>query len=336
MLLQISYYSSCRNLQYDDKSSNRLMLDLLYKIYFAIPSLEPLGKFGKAFNRVQDVYFLKPLLERYVRDSFSSEDALHGLNDEQRDQEIVFSLTSFPARIEEASTSIECLMRQKVKADRIILWLAQSQFKNIPLPTKLLNLQNRGLEIRYVDDLRSHKKYFYALQQYPNALIITFDDDLYYDSEVVGNLLNIHNNFPGCIAASRAHLMTFGKSKLKPYSRWRHNSTMSSPSFELFHTSGAGTLFPPGLLRPETFDKELIMKLSPNSDDVWLKVMSYLSDIKVVTNSRYNKDWATVGKTQSQSLVSLNTNKGGKDEQLRKVMDYFGVSVDNNKLKIAD
>lgn len=308
------------------------MLDTLYKIYFSIPSFEILGKAGKAINRVQDIYILKPLLEKYASNKILTTSDFHGLNEGDRQKEIVFSLTSFPARIKESWISIECLMRQKVKADKIVLWLAHSQFKNETLPYQLLELQERGLEIRYVDDLRSHKKYFYAFQEFPEALIITFDDDLYYDSNVVSNLLSIHKKFPNTIAASRAHQITFEKTSVKPYSSWRHNSISNKPSFNLFHTSGAGTLFQPKVFPVETFDQKLILKLSPNSDDVWLKVMSFISDVKVATNSRYNKDWVTVGKTQSQSLVSINTKKGAKDQQLKKVMDYFGVHVKNSML----
>jgi hypothetical protein len=309
------------------------MLNKLYKIYFSIPSFEPLGKLGKGINRFQDIYVFKPLLEKMIPPKFNKEFGEYGLNTKKRDNKIIFSLTSFPARINESWVSIECLMRQIVKADKIILWLAQSQFKNTNLPKKILELKERGLTIRFCDDLKSHKKYFYVMQENPDAKIITFDDDLYYDNRVVENLLKIHHNYPNSIAASRAHLMTFNQLGLMPYTKWKHNVTISTPSFELFHTSGAGTLFPPNLFHSNTFRKDLLLKLSPNSDDVWLKIMSFLSDIKVVTNSNYNKDWITVGSTQSHSLVSLNTKKGAKDKQLKKVMEHFGVKATNNKLQ---
>ena len=38
----------------------------------------------------------------------------------------------------------------------------------------------RGLEIRECDNLRSFKKLVPALQTFPNAFIVTADDDLYF------------------------------------------------------------------------------------------------------------------------------------------------------------
>jgi hypothetical protein len=45
-------------------------------------------------------------------------------------EKAIASLTSFPARINHTYISIECLLRQSVNPDRIILWLAEDQFPN--------------------------------------------------------------------------------------------------------------------------------------------------------------------------------------------------------------
>src|SRR5690606_22827294 len=72
--------------------------------------------------------------------------------------EVVVSLTSFPARINTVWLVIESLLRQKVKPDKLILWLSKDQFSSIDvLPKRLKSQILRGLEIRFVEgDLRSH------------------------------------------------------------------------------------------------------------------------------------------------------------------------------------
>lgn len=75
------------------------------------------------------------------------------------------SLTSYPKRINVVWITIETLLQQTVKPDEVILWLADSQFKEIEeLPEELKVLQKRGLIIRFCDDLKSHKKYFYTMR----------------------------------------------------------------------------------------------------------------------------------------------------------------------------
>lgn len=81
-----------------------------------------------------------------------------GITVKKREQKIIVSLTSFPKRIDTLWITIETLLRQSMKPDEIILWLAEEQFNGIDsLPKALLEQQKRGLTIRFCDDLRSHK-----------------------------------------------------------------------------------------------------------------------------------------------------------------------------------
>ena len=83
------------------------------------------------------------------------------LNTKHRDIYITASLTSYPARIQYVHLAIKSLMLQSCKPDRIILWLADSQFNNRQIPTTLSALEEYGLEIKWCDDLYGHKKYFW-------------------------------------------------------------------------------------------------------------------------------------------------------------------------------
>ena len=49
------------------------------------------------------------------------------------------------------------------------------------IPDNLLGYYNKKqLEIIFVEeDLRSHKKYYYAFKEYQNDIIITIDDDIF-------------------------------------------------------------------------------------------------------------------------------------------------------------
>ena len=137
-----------------------------YKIYWKLPDDNQWGIVGKAINRLGR-RFIRKRIDAVLPAYYKSHPVRTGINTtERRGRKVVCSLTSFPARIDEIWISIETIFRQTYKADEIILWLSKDQFAGQELPLSILNCQEKGLTIRWVDgDLRSHKKYFYVLQE---------------------------------------------------------------------------------------------------------------------------------------------------------------------------
>jgi hypothetical protein len=300
-----------------------------------LPNFDFLGRFGKGINRFLDIYILRPIFETKAKNDLERQFKDYSgwsLNKTIRKKKYIVSITSFPERIDESWISIFCLMNQTFKPDKIILWLAESQFPGKKIPAKLYKLKKMGLEIRFCEDLRSHKKYYYSFKEYPNDYILTFDDDLYYDNKVIENLVRLKKQYPNFVVANRCHLIRYKYNSLLPYKKWSHNTVLKEPSYSLFHTSGAGVLFDPSQFSSDVYDKDIFLKLSYNSDDVWLKAMSIVSNLKTVTNDTYNKDFVTVGRTQQNSLVSHNTGKGGKDIQLNLVFGNYGIKILDNKI----
>src|SRR5574343_906457 len=165
------------------------MINSFLKLYYKFPHDNTFGLFTKVINRLF-AKILKQIFDRVVPRYFlfTQFHYSYGLNTITRDKKVIVSLTSFPGRVQDVWIVIECLFRQTFKADKIILWLSESQFNGIELPQRLLDQKKRGLEIRFVeDDLKSHKKYIYALNEYKNDYVITVDDDLYYDNQLIEN-----------------------------------------------------------------------------------------------------------------------------------------------------
>lgn len=303
-------------------------MNFLYSIYFALPNFCFLGIIGKVINRILSI-ILKRIFDFFIPSYLkrTASKAGLGLNTEKRDETYIVSLTSFPARIEEIWISIETILRQSFKPDKIILWLADEQFPDKILPDSLLQLKERGLTIEFCEDLKSHKKYYYSIRKFPKANIITLDDDLYYHKDVLINIVDLHKKFQKLITTNRAHMFRFNDKEIKPYRKWKHNVTTKKPSHLLMQTGGAGTLYPPESLYDKAFDSKLIKDLCFHADDLWLKMMAYLNDVKIVTNGYYNKDFLTITQTQREKLVTNNVISGGNDQQLKNVCEYFKIDL---------
>lgn len=302
-------------------------MDTLYNFYWSIVDDHQLGVWGKAFNR-----FVKRFVKRHLDNKskkFFSENPIDcGVNISQvRNRKLICSLTSFPTRVDEVWLSIETIFRQTVKADMIILWLSRDQFKDMQLPQSLLNCIRKGLTVRWVDgDLRSHKKYYYVLQEYKDANVVLLDDDLYYPDKLLENLIKMAQRHPNAICATRIHKITYLKNGFyKSYKKWIHNYNPNheDSSIDYFFTSGAGTLIPTGLLPHDTFNKEIFKNICFYADDIWLNLQAKKAGIKTFSNKTYNKDIISIGKTQNEKLVATNVKNGGNDKQLKDVIDYL-------------
>ena len=226
--------------------------------------------------------------------------------------EIIVSLTSFPARIGLVHLTVESLLSQTWKADRIVLWLADSQFplKEEELPEALLALRERGLEIRWCEDLRSYKKLVPALKAFPEDVIVTVDDDLILEPTWLEGLVSSYLKNPTFIHTHRAHEIAFSDSgNLAPYALWRKEIKTDKASFNNFLTGVGGCLYPPTCLHKDVFNVKKFQKLCPHGDDIWFWAMAVLAGTKICV---------------TLSVFCLNHPAGSQEVGLWKTVNSLG------------
>ena len=126
---------------------------------------------------------------------------------------VILSLTSFPARINNVWQVVESLKNQSILPEKIILWLSKEQFPSKDtIPESLWKEEDVLFEIRIVkDDIRSHKKFYYVMQEFPGKVFITCDDDIYYHPDTLKYLIRGSQLFPGCIIANITRQIRFGE-----------------------------------------------------------------------------------------------------------------------------
>lgn len=252
------------------------------------------------------------------------------LNTESRKEKIIVSLTTFPARIDTASYAIKSLFNQTMKPDKIILWLAKEQFSDFRFPDILQTLCDRGMEIRFCEDLKAHKKYYYALKnQTRNELVITYDDDIIYPEDSIEQLYQKHLLFPDCIICNRAQLSSEEKGRLTPYSTWKVNSSVGvdNPSMKLFPSTGGGTLYPYGSVNEETFNIEIMKEIAFSADDLWMRFMSALNGTSIIKTKKNHRTFTTIEKLQTESLQTLNCLGGENDRTIERLSNRYPLAL---------
>lgn len=267
--------------------------------FLKLPEGRPIPFFGKYWRRF--ILFCQNKLIRKVK--LPKEP----LNSKERKEKVIASLTSFPARINCVEYAVKSLMLQSYKPDRIVLWLAKGQFEGVELSKGLLDLQEKGLEIKWCDeDLRGHKKYFYSIQeQKPDELVVTFDDDLIYPSNCIKRLIKHHKRFPSAIIDNRGYEITFDKNgELNPHKKWKIMSryAVKRPGALFQLSTGVGCLYPYGVLHKDVCKADLIKKHALSIDDLWMSVMAILVDTKFVKTHYATKILTTVSNSQEFQL----------------------------------
>ncbi|MGN0347431.1 MAG: glycosyltransferase [Lachnospiraceae bacterium] len=245
--------------------------------------------------------------------------------------EIIVSLTTFTDRIDKVWITITSLLNQTKKPKKILLWLASSQFPNgeSNLPKKLLRLKERGLEIRFCDeDIRSHKKYYYTMKEYPEDYVVTVDDDMLYPENCLEQLWETHLRYPDCVCCQYAHLITLNVDKsLKPYSEWTSSyEEGDTPQMRLLPVGCGGVLYPPKALHSEVLNLDAIKELCPNMDDLWLKCMAVLNHTKAVTCNCGSQIYFDIPGTRKSGLYHTNVgtdNRLTNDHAMQAIMRRY-------------
>lgn len=229
---------------------------------------------------------------------------------------VIVSLTSFPAAIPFAIQAIQSIMEGSVKPDKIVLYLTFSQFPDGKIPQELQELSNKNpvFEIRdYQEDIRSYRKLIPALKDFPDTIIVTIDDDVWYHENMLRDFLHLHQQIPGAILAHRAKRLKLNI----PYRKWKKYRWYSFLTkklhfnFRNIQTGVGGVLYPPHSLNAEMIDSGAFKEIAPTTDDIWFWAAAVANGTKVVPFpfGRHNKPRG-LKKPRELSLKTVNFKTG--------------------------
>lgn len=257
----------------------------------------------------------------------------YGVNKQWRDTKVTVSLTTYPRRIEMVKYAIFSIFLQSVKPDRIVLWLATEEFpdgkKN--LPQELLLFEEYGLTIKWCANLRSYKKLIPSLIEYPQDLIITVDDDIYYHPRLIESLLNAHWQSPTCVIAGRAHKVKIRDRHFLSYRLWEKEIINEEPSYLSFPTGAGGVLWTPGALGQEVLNVNQFLNLCPYADDIWFWGMMVLNQTKCIAPVH---PWTKLvyvdpkEEIEGDTLTAKNVGRNLNDYQLEAMIQKYPMIIE--------
>jgi len=253
-----------------------------------------------------------------------------GINENKRKPKIIVSLTSFPERMYDIHYCLYSILTQQLKPDKLVLWLAESQFphKEKDIPQEVLSLKENGLEIKWCEDMLSYKKLLPILKEYPEDIIVTADDDVFYPSFWLKELYETHVKYPNCIISQRARKISLNEDcSFGDYGEWEFKDAEDAPSFLNFFTGAGGVLYPSDSLKKDVLNYNLAKKIAPYGDDVWFWAMAVLNKTKIVAINHLilltYVNPAREANLLAEKTLWISNRTGGNDVILKNMIGEF-------------
>lgn len=228
--------------------------------------------------------------------------------------DIVVSLTTHGERVKYIQATLESLLKQTIKPYKIVVVLSNADYAQIPSNIISFMNEHKIETITCEKDLGPHTKYYFAMQKYRNNPIVTVDDDIVYDNNLLELLLKGYNKFPNCVSANRVHKIRYNADGTPiDYMKWQiqYKDEYMKPSFDLFATGVGGVLYPPNILDIDGVLREDIDK-SFFADDVYLKWRENELGVQVVyvgNGKSLNGKEVSNAVVQSTGLALVNNLK---------------------------
>ena len=249
---------------------------------------------------------------------------------------VIASLTTYPPRISKSWLAVETLLRQNVKPERLVLVLNTEEFPSRKLPRRIVRQTRRGLEILWAHrNGRSHDKLIPVRAAFPQATIVTFDDDKFFPRDLLEKLTEASDQSPGKVIGARGWEVRRGEvdDEIHFGEGWTRAGPDSSGQ-HLFLPGGNGCLYPYDSLHAIVDDLDEALRVTPAADDVWFWGALQKNSGQMVCLGLPPHRPVSALKT-GPALSALGESEN--ERQFQDALDFFGIRdrVHQHSLKAA-
>jgi hypothetical protein len=241
----------------------------------------------------------------------------------------IASITTYPARFEYFLKAVKSIDMQSVRSKALVVNISKEDMqdaeKDLVRRTKFV--YSRKIIFQYVENLRPANKIIPTAREFPNDIIVTFDDDILYPKDRVKTLMNYHQLFPNNPIAYRTRQVEFKNKVPTSYNSWKLSYHIKGPSVLNFPTSVSGSLYPPGIFPEDFFDTETYKKLCYTNDDIWTYFHMLKNKTPFVKAGNEVKPPDIEG-SQQTALWKNNVAKGSNDKMIRDLEKRYGKVYD--------
>ena len=237
----------------------------------------------------------------------------------------IVAMASYPARIKGAITVWKSVLRQRTDVPvRCVMVLVEKEWEGRKIPAALKELVDQDMIelLWYPKAIRSHAKLLPVIKKYPDADIITIDDDMTKPAGWLQNMIDDHRRWPEEVISdsftyflnSRGEWGRMLDMKQK-VSRGKNDKAGLVFNFARI-CSGHGTYFPAHTFRDERFfDEDEAMRIAPTCDETWMWGWATMEGRRFRQCSKiYDESAETIPGTQQMPTALYKANRNLYDK----------------------
>jgi hypothetical protein len=237
------------------------------------------------------------------------------------------SIASYPKRDPLLTSVFQALSQQTVLPNKWILVLSAEDYPN-GLPTHLLKLERKGVEIIWTENNSfAVKKLIPVMQKYPTLAVVTLDDDIIYNKELLGGLLNYSEENPNSIVGYVGKALFKKHNTLHMYYRMKFPADKETPSEQIYLIGWGGIYYPSFSLDEKAFSLEAINHIVPGrGSDIWFWAAGHSKGTQHVCIG--NPKSYRIGIPIPLNIMTKPKDLPGEDVMLNRfhmAIDYFGI-----------
>lgn len=246
---------------------------------------------------------------------------------------IIVSMTTIPCRQKRLEENLESILNQSYRFDKLVINIDDNLTEEDYIWYNKLKERDERIEINVCDHKwRSCNKLLPTIQKYPDAVVITVDDDIYYPKDCIKALVDAHIANSDCIICHEAHPLLVNenheflgyandiydfKLEHKCYSKYMSNCLCAPP-----HIFDGTDLF--------DYDK-MIECTNGDHDELWFWINSTIKGIPVIVLDYVTEFMYEVKSQWDKSEYRLcNINNPEKSKWYNdKVKEIYGDRINN-------
>lgn len=251
---------------------------------------------------------------------------------------VIVSLTSIKSREAALQETLASLIAQDIPSHyeiRVHLsqepYLMDEGFAGEPAWVGELATRNPqcSLSVHFVRNTGPYRKLLPVLEEFidspMNAVIVTCDDDTYYESSWLRTILH-HHSLTGSIVAYRGHTACLHSvdNSLSSYADWQKNPHKCHFSLANLPTGKDGVVYRPYYFDRSVLDVKTAIRLAPTADDLWFRWHSLMRGVPCYLISLNQNVLPTVPSSDSEvSLWEQYNKKDGNDRTIAVLENHF-------------
>ena len=248
--------------------------------------------------------------------------------------EIIVSMTTIPKRKERLTDNLPSILKQSYQFDKLVINIDDNLSEDDYQWYENLKEEDSRIEINKCESKwRSCNKLLPTIKKYPEDIVITVDDDIYYPVDTIKLLVEVYENNKDCIITHEINPINFNRDMTYVSYENAYDVMLLQREWGKYFSNCC--LFPPHVFDgSDLFDYDKMMECTNGThDELWFWVQSTINGVQCI-GLNYVRSFAPEMLKQYEEgeyqLTTFNNTAEKIEGYMKKINEMYGERLIKN------